>query len=243
MAETFDKLDAQLAKLAPAFVMIDPFGVSDTPMSVIHRILQNPKCEVYISFMYNFMNRFMGQTGFEPHLDELFGCSAWRDCIDIENEEERREALFSIYKQQLRAGGAQYVVHFELYRENRLVYAIFFGTQNLKGCERMKQAIWKIAPWGDFEFHGTKSQQLTLGITSADFRPLMQTIRNEFAGKGWYSVQQIEDFVASDKTDYLPSHIRKNALIPMARAGELEVDENTRSKRGTFPKTARVRIF
>ena len=63
------------------------------------------------------------------------------------------------------------------------------------------------------------------------------------SGKGWVFVQAIEDFVASDKTDYLPSHIRKHALTPMAQAGELEVDETTRSRRNSFPKTARVRIL
>ena len=107
----------------------------------------------------------------------------------------------------------------------------------------MKEAIWKIAPWGDFAFRGTKSQQMSFGLAAPDFRPLVAAIRNEFSGKGWCSVRDIEDFVASDKTDYLPSHIRKNALAPMAQAGELEVDESTRIRQNSFPPTARLRIL
>ena len=39
--------------------------------------------------------------------------------------------------------GAQYVVRFELYEGEQLVYAIFFGTKSLDGCDKMKQAIWR----------------------------------------------------------------------------------------------------
>jgi len=46
MTETLDRLDAQAKRLAPAFVMIDPFGVSGTPMAVVRRILSNPQAEV-----------------------------------------------------------------------------------------------------------------------------------------------------------------------------------------------------
>ena len=40
-----DSLEEQKALLAPSFVMIDPFGVSGTPMRTIQRILSNPKSE------------------------------------------------------------------------------------------------------------------------------------------------------------------------------------------------------
>ena len=40
--------------------MIDPFGVKGMPMAVIRRILANPQCEVYVSFMWEAMNRISG---------------------------------------------------------------------------------------------------------------------------------------------------------------------------------------
>ena len=58
LTNALDAIDLQNRTLAPAFVMVDPFGVSDTPMSLIRRILENPKSEVYISFMYEYINRF-----------------------------------------------------------------------------------------------------------------------------------------------------------------------------------------
>ena len=64
MTEVLDTIDAQNRRLAPAFVMVDPFGVSDTPMSLIARILTNPKSEVYVSFMYEAINRFKTTSAF-----------------------------------------------------------------------------------------------------------------------------------------------------------------------------------
>ena len=49
LTDVLDDIEQQKAHLAPAFVMIDPFAVSETPMYTIGRILQNPKSEVYIS--------------------------------------------------------------------------------------------------------------------------------------------------------------------------------------------------
>ena len=52
----------------------------------------------------------------------------------------------------------------------RLVYyAIFFATKSLDGCDKMKQAIWKIAPFGGFKFKSGLLNQLTLGEVAVDF--------------------------------------------------------------------------
>lgn len=58
LTRVLDSIDEQNRRLAPSFVMIDPFGVSETPMKTIRRILSNPKSEVYVSFMYREINRF-----------------------------------------------------------------------------------------------------------------------------------------------------------------------------------------
>jgi three-Cys-motif partner protein len=164
MTDALNYLDTQAQQLAPAFVMIDPFGVRGTPMSVIERILRNPRSEVYISFMYESINRFKVTSEFMPHLDALFGCSEWRNGLGIEDSEARKDFFYGLYESQLRSAGARYVLHLDLYEGSRLVYAIFFATKHPTGCDKMKQAIWKVAPFGDFAFHGTKSGQLTLGL-------------------------------------------------------------------------------
>ena len=59
----------QRGHLPPAFVMIDPFGVSGVPMNTIGRILetQNQKS---LSPSWRDINRFKQHNNFESHLDE-----------------------------------------------------------------------------------------------------------------------------------------------------------------------------
>lgn len=228
-------------RLAPAFVMIDPFGVSDTPLSIIAKILQNPKSEIYVSFMYEAINRFKTADEFAPHLDELFGTVEWRIGIAMEDPTARKDFLYGLYERQLRAAGAKYVVRFELYDGNRLVYAIFFATKHSKGCAKMKEAIWKIAPFGDYQFRGNRHGQITLGLGSLDYAPLGQEILAEFGDEDWVSIEKLQDWVRSDKTDYCESHLKK-ALKALEHGGKIEADLSTRTKSGTYPPGTLVRV-
>ena len=242
LTQVLNQLDAQAKKLAPCFVMVDPFGISDTPMDVIERILRNPKSEVYVSFLYEFINRFKETPEFESHLDRMFGTALWREGIGIDDQEDRKQFFYALYETQLRRAGARYVVHFEMYEGNRLVYAIFFGTHSLKGCDRMKQAIWKVAPIGDFAFRGARSGQLPLDLGASNFEPLKAALRTQFKDKGWVRIEDIKDFVASDKTDYHTDQFKTNALVPLEDASEIEVDESTRKRRRKYPDGTKLRF-
>ena len=237
-----DYLDEQEKRLAPAFVMVDPFGVSGTPMNILRRVLQNPRCEVYVSFMYESMNRFLKSKKFEQHLDALFGCDAWRKAREIAEPAKRKTFIYNVYREQLRLAGAKQVVHFEIFRGNRLIYAIFFGTTNWKAANLMKQAIWRVAPSGDFEFHGTHVPSLSL-IPDPDLTPLQNALVREFRGLGWVSIETVEEFVGSDRTDYHIGHLKKGVLKPMEREGELEADGNSRKRKFTFPPNTRLRFL
>ena len=243
LTDVLDYIDEQRTRLAPAFVMIDPFGVSETPMSVVARILDNPKSEVYISFMYQWINRFRNHPNFERHLDELFGCPDWRRGSDIAGSKRRRKFFCNLYKSQLKKSGAKYTVHFDLYEGNRHVYTIFFGTQHLDGCDRMKQAIWKVDPFGEFRFRGGRLDQLTLGTELVDFSLLEKDLRVQFASKGWQKIEDVEDFVKSDATDFHSGHLKRNTLRPMEADGKIEVKPGTRNRARTYPKGTVLRFL
>jgi three-Cys-motif partner protein len=240
LASVLDDVDAQLARLAPCFVMVDPFGVAGTPMSVLRRILSNRSSELYISFMYEAINRFATTPEFEPHLDQLFGTPDWRACIGIVNPDVRKACLYDLYENQLRQAGAAHVIRFELYQGQRLVYAIFFATQHHKGCDKMKQAIWKVVPFGDFAFRAAAQGQLAMSLSAPDFGVLQSALLSQFRGKGWITIQDLEMFVSSDKTLFHTGHLRKCALVPLEDSGSLRVDPASRKKRHTYPPGTRV---
>jgi three-Cys-motif partner protein len=242
MTEVLDQVDAQAAKLAPAFVMVDPFGVSGTPMSVLRRILANDRSEVYVSFMYESINRFATTPGFQKHLDELFGTQAWRDALRIDDHEARKAAYYDLYEQQLRDAGAKHVLKFELYEGNRLIYAIFFATHHELGSDKMKKAIWGVAPWGDYKFRPSLGGQMSLGMEKPDLSILMDQICEEFRTAGWVTIESIERFVQSDKTSFHTGHLKRGALVPMEADGRLQVDEDSRKSKNTYPAGTRIRV-
>ncbi len=235
LTEALNHIDEQKQHLAPSFVMIDPFGVSDTPMKTIGRILSNPKSEVYVSFMSRDINRFREHPNFEHHLDDLFGCRKWRQGINLPDGKDRISFFYDLYKSQLKAEGAKYVLHFELYEGNELVYAIFFGTGHLEGCDKMKQAIWKVAPFGDYRFRGSKLDQLILlSDEMSDFTILERTLRDEFRSKGWVKIEDVINFVKSGATEFHSGHLKDKTLKPMEEKGEIEVKSETRKRKGSY---------
>jgi len=243
LTEVLDHIEGQKSVLAPSLVMADPFGVSDTPMSVIRRLLTNRRSEVYITFMYDAISRFRNTPEFAPHLDGLFGCDSWREGIGIEDPLERKQFYYDLYEAQLKAAGAENVVRFELYEGDHLVYAVFFGTQHWMGADRMKQAIWGVCSFGDFAFHGTRSPQVSLLLSAPDYCVLQDALRTEFRGRGWVSVESLKEFVGSDRTDFHCGHLKRNGLRPMEENGVLEADDKTRRRRYTYPEGTRVRFL
>lgn len=242
MKGVLDTLDEQRKQMAPSFVMVDPFGVSDTPMKVMEGILANPRSELYISFMYESINRFLGTEEFAPRLNELFGSDEWREALDLAGE-ERKKFLYDLYARRLKECGAQHVVHFDLYRGNRLVYGIFFATQHHKGCDLMKQSIWRVAPNGDFAFRGAKDDQLVLGVENPDFSPLMTSLAQRFGTEEWVRIEKVMEYVASDEVEYHTGHLKKLVLKPMENDGRVVVDERTRKRRRTYPKGCQLRFL
>ena len=231
--ETVGGLAQELAsageQLAPAFVMVDPFGVSDTPMSVIGRILKHAQSEVFITFMWDFINRLHSTEEYPPHLDALFGTPSWREAVKIVDWNERKRAVFSLYKEQLKLHGAEYVVHFDLYEgaKDRLVYAIFHATKHPKGCDRMKQAIWAVAPFDGMAFRPGTGRMIDL--FSADRSELMQQLRQRFGDTQWHDVDELEEWTMTDATVYHSGHLR-SALVELENASQLEARAGTGKK-------------
>ena len=242
LTEELDRLEEQRKNLAPALAMIDPFGVSETPMKTIGRILTNPKAEVYISFMYSFINRFIDKPEWEQHLDELFGTDRWREARRIGTSGARKKWIYDLYRDQLKSVGAQNVLRFEMYDGMRLVYAIFFGTQSLEGSDKMKEAIWKVVPSGDFRFRSGMDSQLHMGSTMVDYSVLRRSLIDEFISKGEVDINAVVDFVKSDNTDFYSGQLRTHALKPMEEDGSLEVIAQANRRKGTYPEGVKLRF-
>ena len=218
----------------PTFVMIDPFGISGVGMELIRALMEHPSTEVYVSFMYEYMNRFKGHPNFEPHLDDLFGCADWQQGIDMPESKARKDFFYELYRKQLKLSGAQHVLNFELYEGNQLKYALFFATQSDQGCDKMKQAMWKVAPLGGYSFRSDTLGQLSFESRVVDFDELDCALIDEFGMNQPIEIESIEEYMRSDRVLFHSSHLRSR-LADMERASTLSVDQSPRKKRGAFP--------
>lgn len=225
MTEALDQLDEQHTRMAPALVMMDPFGVKGIPIDVIERILGNKKCEVYVTFMWEAINRHIGAPEFEGHLTQLFGTDGWKDAIHLGGR-ERKLFLHRLYRRQLKAAGARQVVYFHLLKGKRLRYSIFFGTGHTLGSDRMKEAIWKADPFGDYCFRGGEQAEISF---EPDFALFQKALVKQFEEAGWVSIEKIEYFVRSDATIYYEGQLRERALRPMEREQRIEVKSRKKS--------------
>ena len=225
----------------PTFVMIDPFGISGVGMEFIRALMDHPSTEVHVSFMYESMNRFKRHPNFEPHLDDLFGCADWRRGIDMPEGKARKGFFYELYRKQLKLSGAQHVLNFELYEGNQLKYALFFATKSDQGCDKMKQAMWKVAPLGGYSFRSDTLGQLSFESRVVDFNELDRALIEAFGMNQPIKIESIEEFMCSDRVIFHSSHL-KSHLANMERASTLTVDESPRKKRGAFPPGTLLRF-
>ncbi len=232
-------VEAQQVSLIPTFAFIDPFGYSDTPMSLIKRLMEHYGCEVLINFMYEEVNRFLTanyRTKAQQY-DELFGTDEWQTIItDQPDSRERALRIHDLYQNQLiNYAGAKYVRSFCMRnKRNSRDYYLFFATKHLKGMEAMKRAMWKVDPTGTYQFSDFTNPHQLLLFDQPDYTLLQTLLSDKFRGRN-VSLQDIEEFVIGE-TPFLA--FKENALRPMEFAGKIEVqlfDLSVKRQKGTFP--------
>jgi hypothetical protein len=243
MVEVLDSLDTEGSRLAPSFTFIDPFGFSDTPMSVVARLIKQPYAEVLVTLMVENINRFLEHPNEEvlQHYDALFGDSTWRQLRD---HPDRLNALGDLYRQQLLNAGARYVWSFRMLDNgNRPIYDLFFATKSIEGLKKMKRAMWSVDPVGGFRFsdRAAQVQNLVLFGPEADVALLRRTLVKHFAGRT-VTVEEVEEWVLVE-TPYHDGHIRQKTLLPLERDGKVEyVPPPERNRKGHYPSGCKLRF-
>jgi len=234
--EIIDSLEEQEASLAPAFIFIDPCGYN-LPFELIQKLMAYDKCEIFINFMYEFINRFIERDGQEAVLTRLFGGDEWKKLrLGMMSPRQRKQSIHGLYQKQLEERAARYVRSFEIKgKRNSTKYFLFYGTNHKLGLEKMKTAMWKVDTGGGFTFSdATDPNQVVLFGDKPDYEKLKNLIVNKF-GKKITTIEEIEDFVLCD-TPFLPTHFKRSILAPMEKSGELVVLKTSRKKSGSFPK-------
>ena len=237
-----NSIEAGNGTLAPTFAFIDPFGFSGIPFSLIERLLQRKRSEAFITFMVDAINRFLEhpEDKVVQHIVEAFG---GEEAVQIaKGTGDRIGKLRELYQSKLQQVAA-YVRYFEMRdRQDRTQYYLFFATNSRLGHVKMKEAMWKLDPDGEFKFSdATNPNQLVL--FEADATPtLVEQLREEFRNRGPVTGRTVREFV-EEKTAFLKKHLTA-ALNEEEKTLKLAVErlktDGKPRRANTYPDEARL---
>lgn len=235
-----DKLLTKMqGNMAPSFSFIDPFGYKTMPYDIIKRLLVNDRSEVFINFMYEDINRFLKKPALQSTFNRLFGTEKWKEIVNNlpdYSPSERRYFLHKLYKEQLEEAGLKYVISFEMKNENNATeYFLYYGTNHIKGLEKMKDAMWKVDRSGGYTFsdYDAKNPQLSfVEFDRPDLSILAKEIHNRFNNKVVLS-ERVRDFVIVH-TLFRKSVHSTEALKMLEATGKITSVTN-RKKKNSYP--------
>ena len=203
---------------------------------------------MFVTFMYEEINRFIGLPDQETNFDDLFGTSEWRSVNNMAKPGERNRFLHDLYLRQLKqSAGAKYARSFEMRNATGVTdYYLFYATNSLTGLKRMKEAMWKVDKSGEFTFSdATDPNQMVLFSASPRFEDLEKRIIARFT-RHEASVGEIEEFVLAE-TPFRETHYKQQVLKKLEKAnppGIELVNAAPNRKRGTFGDTSmRIRFL
>lgn len=244
LIQILNDLEEQTKKLAPAFVFIDPFGYSQTPFSLVEKIMRNERCEVLITFVYDYINRFIGEEDRQNSYDNLFGTPDWRKVHSIENPSLRKQFLHDLYLSQLKnVAKVKYVRSFEMINKfGHTEYFMFFGTNHIEGLKQMKAAMWKVDETGEYQFSDRTDQyQTVLFKNEPDYSQLKNIILSKFKGKT-VGIEELQEYILVE-TGFRESHYKKSILIPMEKASPPEIEVLNRQRIRTYPDGCKIKFL
>jgi three-Cys-motif partner protein len=230
--EMLDDLDNRNARLAPTFAFVDPVGVKATPMAVLKRLTDYPKGELLVYFAHEAVLRFCGSGNIDQVLTDLFGTTEYKDAALLRGA-QRSQYIHDLYKRQLHDEcGFPYIQSFAMYdHRGKRVYDLFYCTREPIGLDRMKQAMWKVAPSGDFSFRDRFAGQDVIFAQTVDTGPLQLHLSAHFAGQA-VTIESVVDYVVAS-TPFASNHVRRATLAELQKQGLIS-SPNQRRK-NTFP--------
>lgn len=240
VGQILNDLKSKNLNLAPTFAFVDPFGFKGIPFSLVKELLSNPKTEVFINIMADFINRFVEHpdANTRQHIIDLFGTTQALQAIA--NGNNRLETLRQLYQTQLETC-AKYVRYFEMQDEQgRIIYYLFFASKHPLGFVKMKEAFWKVDPESGFHFSDKTNPGQLILLSTDPSRDLIKIVAKRFSGQQ-AKVSEIKKFV-EEETSYISKHMRQ-ALNYMEADGNISVEplksDGTKRTRG-FPDTVIV---
>ncbi|PKN80003.1 MAG: hypothetical protein CVU48_03645 [Candidatus Cloacimonetes bacterium HGW-Cloacimonetes-1] len=144
-------------KLYPTFFLVDPYGYK-IKINTIKRLMEVKNSEVYFNFMFNAVNRGISSGKVDNTMDELFGCTEWRDCQQLHGI-EREACIIDLIRNQFKQF-SRYVLPYRICFPaiDRTYFYMIHLTNHIRGCEIMKACFAELNH-GKIEYIGKNQNQ------------------------------------------------------------------------------------
>lgn len=234
LTETLNGIEEDGKNLAPTLAFLDPFGYSEIPFDLVSRILHYPRCELFLTFMSGFVNRFLHDVEKEKAVDGLYGTDGWRKAREIQDTDERLNFLLELYVNQLKSIGIRFVRPFKMMTSGRrTIYDLVFATKNWNGMDRMKYAMLKVVSNGTYTFSDKTDTHQTYFVDYSDESNWIDDASDltfkQFKGRQ-VPVEEIRDFILADT----PFRLHKKILAYMEKNGKIRSVSNRTTKALTY---------
>lgn len=227
-----DDIDRQSMTIAPTFTFVDPFGYSGFPMTVLDRLMKQNATELLITFMASRIRRFLDPMH-ENAMDHLYCSTDWRKARGM-NGKAQIDFLLQLYIECLKSRTpAKHVMSFEMADNNgNTIYHLIFATKHPKGCDVMKEAMWRVDPSGTYRFFDYASgvRRFELSETGPEWVAHAQDlITKHFRGRS-VGIEELRDFL--QPTPFLWR--KRKILIPLENSGVIS-NVKGRQRSRTYP--------
>ena len=248
LVKVLDGIERDRSSLAPTFAFIDPFAYS-LDLRILSRIVAYPKCEVFLTFMVGFLNRFIFADEHLEAIKRTFGIDEdrikkTREIVDEnERETELGKMLIEIMKSRIAVGTNFYWFSFKMLdQRNRSLYWLVFFTKNKKGMEVMKDSMFDMGGQGDYrfsDFYFDPMQSRILDYSTEEQWPIQaaEYLHRKLRGQTM-GIDQVRDFVLL-QTPYI---YRASILRKLEEEGKIEVSLDRKRNRGTYPQGSFIRF-
>jgi len=142
-SEKADEILRQCGDKSFTFFFVDPLGWTDVGIPRLRKLLERPKSEFLITFMYDHLNRFVKKTDLRKQISDLLGLLSEADYESISGSQpkEREEFIVRKYREQVIAAmGADNGLRARSYHavikdkdKDRTKYHLVYGTRHHKG--------------------------------------------------------------------------------------------------------------
>jgi len=205
LTEILNDLDRDGHRIAPTFALIDPFGFSGIPYTLLQRLLSNIDAK-FSSASWSTPSTAglsIRDEVIRAHIEETFGTDE-----PFAHRHGSRTAL-SPSKTFTITNNEDCLVRstLRITRQNDRVVYYLSRVHNATGHYKMKEAMWKVDPLGDFSFSDATNPNQEILFLNAPLDNLRSDLIQQFRAAGEILLTG-RDFIFNE-TGFLRKHMRE----------------------------------